>query len=169
MDFRLKFVSLKSAPIGMSWSGYYGGRFINKFGKMSFTLYCKDTEEGGDLCICLPLTADIKSKIPPNTGYLDLTYLGMGFSGKFHSHKFELKCTPIPQGNVSALKLMSALQKHTESLNDQTKLLEKKDSIFEGVIGGDPFAVFADHTAKANTVSAPKAVAKANDPFAIGV
>lgn len=167
-DVELKFVSLKAVPIGTTWKGYYGGRFINKFGKASMTLYSR-SEEGGYLCNCFPLAAGLKREIMPNTGFMELTYNGMGFTGQFHAHKFDVKCTVIPMESAKAVQFMDKLQKHTESLNDKTQVAAQKPKELFPDQGSDPFG-FAGATSKPAVEAKTLRESKNEfDPFALEV
>jgi len=165
-DVELKFVSLKTVPVGTTWKGYYGGRFINKFGKGSMTLYSKN-EDGGYLCSCFPLAAGLKREIMPNTGFMELKYNGMGFTGQYHAHKFEVRCLPIPAENSKALAFMKKLQQHTESLNDQGQVAAQKPKDLFPDQGDDPFG-FTGTVSKLPMVET-KTSKQDYDPFSLEV
>jgi len=156
LDIKMKYVSFKDVPVGFVWEGIYGGRFINKWGRESITLY--STEDGEDVCLVLPRSAGLKQKIIPNAYRIEVKYGGMGFTGKFHAHNFDVKCQPLNMSAGRELKIQNICQKHTESLNCAPLNPIKKKSIFE-----------VDELPSEQPKEQKKATASAFDPFAVAV
>jgi hypothetical protein len=149
LEIPVKFVSLKDVQNGTKWSGFYGGRFINKFGKLSFTMYTRD-EDNQDVCYSFSYSADIKKKLMPNTGYITLTYQGMGFSGKFPTHKFDVECKVAPTNNPQVTKFLDTIREHTKSLGDPVKS-DPNSSLFGEIDSKDPFSSLGRFNTKSDT------------------
>jgi hypothetical protein len=160
----VKYISFKTLPIGSTFKGYYGGRFLNDMGTINFTLYCKDPQLGYDVCQTFSLAAGLKSQIQPNTGYIEFEYLGKEPTptGNALANKFKVKCTPIPLDNPKAIKLMDKLQAHTESLNSPKQLaLKKMNNMLDD--SDVPFGSTSSPSVQSTTTPT-----RSHDPFAVG-
>lgn len=161
----VKYISFKNLPIGSTFKGYYGGRFMNDMGTINFTLYSKDPQLGYDICQTFSLAAGLKSQIQPNTGYIEFEYLGKepSATGNALVNKFKVKCIPVPMDNARALKLMDKLQKHTETLNSQKQIqLRKMNNMLD-----DSDVPFGPSSSSTQAHVTPPT--KSHDPFAVEV
>jgi hypothetical protein len=125
-DIPVKYVTFGKCQPGDTWKGYYGGRFINKFNKGSFTLYSKD-EFGEYTCFAFSLAADLRDKINASTYYLQITYSGKEHNDKYEKHVFDVTTLDMPVHNAKMRKFMEYLQKHTASLNDPKSLIARQE------------------------------------------
>ena len=115
-DVEMEWVKLKDTPPGHEWTGFYGGKFINKFGMGSVALY-SPSQGGGFKCTCLALSAGLRKKFPLDAGRVAIRYLGLVQSGKFQMHDFEIDNIPTPKDNPKAQQFMAKLQAHTDSMS----------------------------------------------------
>lgn len=146
----MKYVKLNDSAPGTQWKGYFGGTYINKWGKPNITLYNK-VVGGGISCTVIGLSADLKKKITQGTAHLELEYRGMVFTGKYHCHSFTVKCLPMPMNNPAAEEFMAVIKAHTQSLTVPNAMAPS------GPIN-DPFSQLARE-------SVPPAQVKDADPF----